>query len=99
MSRFLPGVRAIVPPVAGALGVGPLRAAVAMGVPSGLWYGAITYAAFTAGGDFEALTSATWSKSRRFVAHSLCLTVTTSVRQCLHQVYVDSNSTDIECVY
>lgn len=57
VSRFLPGVRAIVPPVAGALGVGPLRAAVAMGVPSGLWYGAITYAAFTAGGDFEALTA------------------------------------------
>ena len=55
VSRFLPGVRAIVPPVAGALRVGAVRAAVAMAIPSGLWYAAITYFAFTAGANFEAL--------------------------------------------
>jgi membrane protein DedA with SNARE-associated domain len=55
VSRFLPGVRAIVPPVAGALRVGAVRAAVAMAVPSGIWYAAITYFAFTAGGNFDAL--------------------------------------------
>jgi membrane-associated protein len=55
LSRFLPGVRAIVPPVAGALRVGAVRAAIAMAIPSGLWYAAITYLAFTAGGNFEAL--------------------------------------------
>jgi membrane protein DedA with SNARE-associated domain len=55
VSRFLPGVRAIVPPVAGALRVGAVRAAVAMAIPSGLWYAAITYFAFTAGGNFDAL--------------------------------------------
>lgn len=55
ISRFLPGIRAIVPPVAGALGVGPVRAAIAMAIPSGIWYGAITYFAFTAGGNFDAL--------------------------------------------
>lgn len=55
LSRFLPGVRAIVPPVAGALRVGAVRAAVAMAIPSGLWYAAITYLAFTAGGNFDAL--------------------------------------------
>ncbi|GJG88679.1 membrane protein [Gemmatimonadetes bacterium T265] len=54
-SRLLPGVRAIVPPVAGALGVGAVRSAAAMALPSALWYGAITYVAFTAGGDFDAL--------------------------------------------
>lgn len=57
VSRFLPGVRAIVPPVAGALGVGAFRSGVAMAIPSGLWYGGITYLAFTAGGDFESLTA------------------------------------------
>lgn len=55
VSRFLPGVRAIVPPVAGALGVGVVRSAVAMAIPSGIWYAAITYLAFTAGGNFDAL--------------------------------------------
>ena len=55
VSRFLPGVRAIVPPVAGALGVGAVRSAVAMAIPSGIWYAAITYLAFTAGGNFDAL--------------------------------------------
>lgn len=57
VSRFLPGVRAVVPPVAGALGVGALRSAIAMAIPSGIWYGGITYLAFTAGGDFDALTA------------------------------------------
>lgn len=55
VSRFVPGVRAVVPPVAGALRIGALRSAVAMIIPSAIWYGAITYAAFTAGGDFDAL--------------------------------------------
>ena len=55
VSRFLPGVRAIVPPVAGALRVGAVRAALAMGLASGIWYGAITYFAFTAGANFETL--------------------------------------------
>lgn len=55
VSRFLPGVRAIVPPVAGALRVGAVRSAVAMAVPSGIWYAVITYLAFTAGGNFDAL--------------------------------------------
>lgn len=55
LSRFLPGVRAIVPPIAGALDVGVVRAGVAMAIPSGIWYGAITYFAFAAGGNFDTL--------------------------------------------
>ncbi|MDF1502006.1 VTT domain-containing protein [Roseisolibacter sp. H3M3-2] len=55
VSRFLPGVRALVPPFAGALRLGAARAAIAMGVASAVWYGAITYFAFTAGANFEAL--------------------------------------------
>ena len=55
VSRFLPGVRAIVPPVAGALHVGVVRVGVAMAIPSGIWYAVITYLAFTAGGNFDTL--------------------------------------------
>jgi membrane protein DedA with SNARE-associated domain len=55
LSRFLPGVRAIVPPFAGALRVGAVRSLLAMGLASALWYGAITYFAFTAGANFDAL--------------------------------------------
>ena len=55
VSRFLPGVRALVPPFAGALRLGAAKAAVAMGLASAVWYGAITYFAFTAGANFEAL--------------------------------------------
>lgn len=55
ISRFLPGIRAIVPPFAGALRVGAVRSALAMGAASAVWYGAITYFAFTAGANFEAL--------------------------------------------
>lgn len=55
ISRFLPGIRAIVPPFAGALKVGAVRAALAMSIASGIWYGAITYFAFTAGANFDAL--------------------------------------------
>jgi membrane protein DedA with SNARE-associated domain len=57
LSRFVPGVRAIVPPFAGALRVGAVRSALAMGIASGLWYGAITYVAFNAGANFEALSA------------------------------------------
>jgi membrane protein DedA with SNARE-associated domain len=57
ISRFLPGVRAIVPPFAGALKVGAVRTGVAMAAASGLWYGGITYLAFNAGSNFESLTA------------------------------------------
>lgn len=55
VSRFLPGVRALVPPFAGALRLGAVRSAIAMGLASAVWYGGITYLAYTAGANFEAL--------------------------------------------
>jgi membrane protein DedA with SNARE-associated domain len=55
LSRFLPGVRAIVPPLAGALRVPAVRAALAMGAASAVWYGAISYLAFRIGADWERL--------------------------------------------
>lgn len=56
LSRFIPAVRAVVPPFAGAFGMKPLPVALAIGVASALWYGLITYVAFRVGTDWEALT-------------------------------------------
>jgi membrane protein DedA with SNARE-associated domain len=56
VSRFLPGVRAIVPPLAGALRVPAIRAGMAMGAASAVWYGAISYLAFRIGADWDRLS-------------------------------------------
>lgn len=55
VSRFLPGVRAVVPPLAGALRVPATGAIVAMGLASSIWYGLITVLAFRAGNNWDAL--------------------------------------------
>lgn len=55
VSRFLPAVRALVPPMAGALGIGATRSAIAMTLASGVWYGMICMLAFRAGANAEAL--------------------------------------------
>jgi membrane protein DedA with SNARE-associated domain len=55
VSRFLPGVRAVVPPVAGALGIGAWRALVAMTLASGAWYGLVCVLAYRAGANADAL--------------------------------------------
>jgi membrane protein DedA with SNARE-associated domain len=55
VSRLIPGVRALVPPFAGALKVPPLRAIGAMAVASAVWYGIISYVAFNATAEFSQL--------------------------------------------
>jgi membrane protein DedA with SNARE-associated domain len=55
VSRFLPGVRALVPPLAGALRIPAPRTAVVIAVASAIWYGAITWIAYRVGADWEAL--------------------------------------------
>jgi membrane protein DedA with SNARE-associated domain len=56
-SRFIPGVRAIVPPFAGALRIPPGRALLMMGTASAIWYGTLTYVAFTVGEDWDQLAA------------------------------------------
>ena len=55
VSRFLPGVRAVVPPLAGAMGIGAARALIAMSVASGAWYGLVCVLAFRAGANADVL--------------------------------------------
>ncbi len=55
LSRFIPGVRAIVPPFAGALHIRPLAPMFAIALASGLWYSLITLLAFRAGASWDTL--------------------------------------------
>jgi len=55
LSRFVPGVRAIVPPFAGALRLSPVSSLAAIAIASGVWYGLVSYIAFRAGADWNAL--------------------------------------------
>ncbi len=64
VSRFLPGVRAIVPPFAGALRV-PLQQVVpAMAVASAIWYGLIAWLGFRFGQNLEQLQALIGSATR-----------------------------------
>lgn len=55
VSRFLPGVRAIVPPFAGAMRLPALPVLSAITAASAVWFGLITFLAFRAGDDWEVL--------------------------------------------
>lgn len=74
-SRFIPGVRALVPPFTGALQVPAGPAVAAMATASAVWYGLISYLAYRAGSDWEALTRAITHSGRIFAVLSAALLV------------------------
>lgn len=53
ISRFLPGIRAVVPPFAGLVGLSALRTLVPMGIASAIWYGGITILGTVIGAEWE----------------------------------------------
>ena len=55
VGRFVPGVRALVPAVAGAVRAPVFRTTVLIGLAAAIWYGAITYIAYRVGSNWEAL--------------------------------------------
>jgi membrane protein DedA with SNARE-associated domain/uncharacterized tellurite resistance protein B-like protein len=57
-ARFLPGIRAVVPPFAGIFGLSAWRAMVPMAVASGIWYGGITALGVYLGGSWDAILHA-----------------------------------------
>lgn len=75
LSRFIPGVRALVPPFAGALKLPMIRSLVIMGLASGIWYGLIAYLAFRVGSDFEALQKAIGNYGKIAAAVALIIVV------------------------
>ena len=74
VSRFLPGVRAVVPPMAGALGVGAMRAAIAMTLASGVWYGLVCVLAFRAGANADGLLARMAEQQRALGLAALAIT-------------------------
>lgn len=55
VSRFVPGVRAIVPAFAGALKLPVWSTALMVACASAIWYGLVTVVAFRVGSDWESL--------------------------------------------
>lgn len=67
LSRFLPAVRAVVPPFAGAMKLPVIPVALAVGAASGVWFTFITFIAYRAGSEWEVLY-ATIVRSGKIVA-------------------------------
>ncbi len=53
ISRFLPGIRAVVPPFAGLVGLGAWRTLIPMAIASAIWYGGITLLGSLIGAEWE----------------------------------------------
>ncbi len=64
VSRFVPGLRALAPPMSGATRIPPVRTAIVFFLASGLWYGAIAWIAFRVGDDWESLQRSIGDLSR-----------------------------------
>lgn len=75
VSRFLPGVRALVPPFAGALKIPPLRAAAVMGIASGVWYAAISVFAYRVGNNWEDMQAKLGAFSRTAAIAALAMAI------------------------
>ncbi len=57
VSRFLPGIRAVVPPFAGLVGLGALRTFIPIGIASAIWYGGITLLGAVVGAEWNRIMS------------------------------------------
>ena len=55
VGRFVPGVRALVPAVAGAVRAPVFRTTALIGLAAAIWYGSITYIAYRVGSNWETL--------------------------------------------
>jgi membrane protein DedA with SNARE-associated domain/uncharacterized tellurite resistance protein B-like protein len=53
VSRFLPGIRAVVPPFAGLVHLSAPRTLIPMGIASAIWYGGITIVGSVIGAEWE----------------------------------------------
>jgi len=75
VSRFLPGIRAVVPPFAGLVSLSFLRFLVPTGVASALWYGGITLLGSLIGSEWTRIHQIMSSVNRTLGALTLALIV------------------------
>jgi len=73
LSRFLPGVRAVVPPLAGAIKVPATGAIIAIATASTLWYATLAILAYRLGSEWDRIASAIgeFQKGAAIVAGSI----------------------------
>ncbi len=57
IGRFLPGIRAVVPPFAGLIGLGAMRTLVPTSIASAIWYGGITLIGALIGAEWGRITT------------------------------------------
>ena len=79
-SRFLPGFRALVPPLAGALRFPPTGLLIAMAAASAVWYGAITWLSFSAGNNWSVVSARIFALGRWSGAIAAIVVVAIAVR-------------------
>lgn len=63
-SRFVPGLRGLVPPVAGALRMPAVPVLLAIGTASAIWYGIVTFVSYRVGQDWNTLEARLGTLSR-----------------------------------
>jgi membrane protein DedA with SNARE-associated domain/uncharacterized tellurite resistance protein B-like protein len=63
-ARFLPGIRAVVPPFAGIVNLSPARAAIPIALASGVWYGGVTLLGSVLGSQWERIAAVLASVNR-----------------------------------
>jgi membrane protein DedA with SNARE-associated domain/uncharacterized tellurite resistance protein B-like protein len=73
ISRFLPGIRAVVPPFAGLVGLGAFRTLAPMGLASAIWYGGITMVGALIGSEWERISALIASVNRTLFIATLVL--------------------------
>jgi len=75
LSRFLPGLRAAVPPFAGVAGLSPARALVPAAVASAIWYAFLAFAGYALAQNWEAVKALVADTSRALGAVALVVAV------------------------
>lgn len=75
LSRFLPGLRAAVPPFAGVAGLSPARALVPAAVASAVWYSFLAFAGYALAQNWEAVKALVADTSRALGAVALVVAV------------------------
>ena len=75
LSRFLPGLRAAVPPFAGVAGLSPARALFPAAVASAIWYAFLAFAGYALAQNWEAVKALVADTSRALGAVALVVAV------------------------
>lgn len=75
ISRFLPGIRAVVPPFAGLVHLSALRTLAPMGLASAIWYGGITLLGSVIGAEWDRINRIVLGVNRTLGAVAILLLV------------------------